>query len=122
MSAIDAKILDWMIYGRVGASARTMAIHLTGRTQPDRFSGRNWPVDAEDFGCCMDLLDSVPELRDELHRMIELGIEWLNLVGRWEAIEASLREERNARGYVSPPTPRTDALIRSCLAFRAEAA
>ena len=122
MSAVDAKVLDWMLYGRVGASARTMAVHLTGRRQPDGTSVQNWPVDSEDFGCCMNLLETVPEFRDELHRMIELGTQWLNLVGRWEMIEASLRRERGVRGYANPQTPRTDALIRECLAFRAEAA
>lgn len=122
MKSVDGKILDWMLYGNLGASARTMAVHLTGREQPANGAYHNWPVDGSDFARCLELLEAVPELLAGIHRMAELGPQWAALVARWNEIESSLRRELAVRGYVTPPTPLTDALIRSCLRPGARAA
>jgi hypothetical protein len=83
MSEFDSKVLDWFQQGAVGASSKCMAFHLTGRD-----CDGSYPHDAGDFGRCVGLLKTVPELRPRLAKMAEVNRYWAALVSKWDEIEA----------------------------------
>lgn len=80
-----ADLTEWLSSGSTGASAESIAAHLAGH-------GSQWgdyPHDADDFGRCERLLDLVPSLRADLHRMAEVNAYWAALVPHWDDIRNS---------------------------------
>lgn len=82
---ISDKITLWKASGTTGASAKCIASHIGGDGKADG----SYPRDAGDFGRCERLLDMVPELRSEFHRMAEVNPYWAALVPEWANIKAS---------------------------------
>ena len=105
-------MLRWLLTGEVGASAKAMGAHLCGFP----CSGCS-PSDPGDFARCLMLLDAVPELRAELHRMAEVNLVWAALVARWNDIEATFRGEVPSHFWRSGrwDAPRTMKLMREVL-------
>jgi uncharacterized protein (UPF0335 family) len=89
---------DWVKSGGAGASAHAIAAHLVGAGSQDG----SYPLDAADFGRCEKLLDMVPSLRGELHRMAEVNAYWAALAARWEEIRRSSDKTGMIRKIVQP--------------------
>lgn len=85
---IDSKVLDWVLDGGVGLSSKCMAAHLTGRP-----CDGSYPHDRDDLGRCIKLLEAIPELRDRLPKMSEVGRAWAAYVEHWDELEALYRQE-----------------------------
>lgn len=81
--SIEAKVLEWALTGKTGASSKCMAAHLTGNE-----CDGSYPHDGGDFGRCVALLEAVPELRPMLPKMSEVNRYWAALVPEWAKIEA----------------------------------
>jgi hypothetical protein len=82
-TSIETKVLKWALTGKVGASSRCMAAHLTGNE-----CDGSYPHDGADFQRCVGLLDACPELRPLLPKMMEVNAYWRALVPEWGNIEA----------------------------------
>lgn len=100
-AGLSAAAVDWVRAGDRGKSSETIFTHLTGvslRT-PEAYG---LPGDPSDFGCCRKLLEAVPELEPELHRLAQLGPAWAALVVRWQEIASLMDTEapewREGRG------------------------
>lgn len=95
--------VEWLRSGERGVSSEAILGHLTGiPICSNRHPAP--PSDPGDLARCMKLIDQVPSLRAELHRMAELGTQWDTIVKHWDEITALLREEcPEYRG----PAPRT---------------
>lgn len=91
----------WLASGERGVSSNTMFKHLTG---VDALSGDkgSHPWDTDDFRRCRLLLEQVPELEPELHRMARVSKEWSDLVYLWTdicmAMDAESPHWRNRQG------------------------
>ena len=111
-------MLRWLLTGEVGSSSKAMAAHLCGFP----CSGHT-PSDPGDFARCIVLLESVPELRAELHRMAEVSVAWAALVARWGEIEATYRGEEQSHcwRYGRWSAPKTMKLMREVLYKAAKA-
>ena len=82
---------EWMQSDDTGASSLFMASVLGGFERPYCV-----PVDYGDFGRCDRLLDAVPEFRDKLEMMRDVGKPWANLVERWNAISYRIQTKNHA--------------------------
>lgn len=82
------KILNWFGTGRVGASSKAMALHISG-AQCDG----SYPLDPDDLNRCLLFLKAVPEARAELPRMATLNRQWAALVARWDELESLFLSE-----------------------------
>lgn len=74
----------WLAWGERGNSSNVIFGHLTGI--PMAVGDGMPPFDASDFRRCRMLLDHVPEWRNRLAEMAELGPEWSVLVENWQAL------------------------------------
>jgi hypothetical protein len=84
--------LRWLAGGDTGMSSATIWMVMTGET-PGRY-GRLYPsvpLDADDVGRCVRLLDRFPEWRGRLEEMGDAYPEWLPVVGLWLTIESHYR-------------------------------
>ena len=72
----------------------------------------DFPRSAEDFRRCELLLRQVPTLRDEMHQMVGVGMEWAALVGRWADVVAHLEAELGPE-LAPGPAPRTHDLMQA---------
>lgn len=103
----------WIATGRRGMSSNAIAQHLTGRELTDDPTAH--PDDPDDLDRCLQLLEAVPSLRADLHRMAEVSPEWAALVGKWDEIEASHLREVGLRWTKARTAPKTYALMREAL-------
>lgn len=137
----DDPELAWALGTDVGASAAAIAWVLAGSSPARQRVHRDLrrddegevirdspvvPSDGDDAGRCVRLLDRFPEWRGRLGEVAKIFPWWRPYVARWGEIEAVYREEIAAgdgegmpvdgdlgSDVRKPPTPRTDALVRS---------
>jgi len=74
------KAMWWIANGEIGMSSKTMWNCFMGN--------ENYPIhhpyDPDDFSSCYKLLETVPEWKNELHKLKSLSKEWSNLVVHWD--------------------------------------
>jgi hypothetical protein len=104
------KVLNWMGTGRVGASSKAMALHMTGAP-----CDGSYPHDPDDLNRCLLFLEAVPEAREHLPRMATLNKVWAALVGRWDEIEASFLGEVGRDWCDAHSAPKTYKLMREVI-------
>lgn len=76
----DMGLTAWLASDDTGASSKYMASILSGQ-----FSvSHNYPWDPSDFGRCIRLLEAVPELESELHKMKACSPQWAAVVDNWD--------------------------------------
>lgn len=115
---ISQKAIEWLASGERGCSSNSMFTHLTG-VNAVTSSYKSHPYDPDDFRRCCLLLEEVPELKAELHRMAEVSPEWAKLVAHWEEIKQLIDEE--VPGWLSRRPPRGSKatkgyyLIKKCV-------
>ncbi|MTC72330.1 hypothetical protein [Providencia sp. wls1914] len=81
----------WLSSDDTGASSKYMASILSGQ-----FSvSHNYPWDPSDFGRCIRLLEAVPELESELHKMKACSPQWSAVVDNWDKW-SELYKDRNS--------------------------
>lgn len=81
----------WLASDDTGASSKYMASILSGQ-----FSvSHNYPWDPSDFGRCIRLLEAVPELESELHKMKACSPQWSAVVDNWDKW-SELYKDRNS--------------------------
>lgn len=87
MTETAHRVAAWRETGRTGSSSKTMAAHLMGETVPSP----SYPHDAADFGRCLGLLEAVPEFRDRIKELADLGgyvgEVWGALAENWATLE-----------------------------------
>lgn len=101
---ITENVRRWLSGGERGISSETMVECMCG-LPPGMLTGRSGqchPFDPSDFGRCVKLLRSAPELRPLLPKMAEAGPIWAAMVEcweRWEQMydEAMRRPDKMAR-------------------------
>ena len=104
------KVLAWMGTGRVGASSKTMALHLCGSP-----CDGSYPYDPDDLNRCLLFLEAVPEARAKLPKMATLNRKWAALISRWDEIEASFLEEAGLDWCKAQRAPNTYRLMREVM-------
>jgi len=77
----------WLASDDTGMSSLFMASTLNGGTGAQLAV----PLDADDFGRCVRMLDAVPSFRERIGRLRSEGPVWERLVDRWNEIEAAYR-------------------------------
>jgi hypothetical protein len=91
-----AKILaKWFMSGDVGSSSTCIAQHLSG----EECNG-DYPMDAEDLGRCIGLLNAIPELRVRLPEMAKVNRYWAVLIPRWSEIEDCQQDYRKCTSLI----------------------
>ena len=89
-------LVEWLAGGRRGLSSDQIVTSLTGLDA----LGERWgdyaphhPHDPADLARCRRLLDAVPALKREFHRMAAVSKEWAALVPVWDELCALMDEE-----------------------------
>ena len=114
---VQSRILDWMLDGETCMASRNIV--TTYRSGYAQAPG-TVPIDVWELGCCILMLEQVPEARAGLEILAESSERWRALTESWDKLEASLRDEfsptlngisRNGAGAI-----RTKTLLREILA------
>lgn len=111
---LSIEAINWLATGRRGISSNTMFTVLTGVDALNGSSGSH-PLDPDDLHRCIDLLKSVPELRQDLHKMAEHSLQWAGLIANWEEIERCFLDEVRAGGTGGCNGERTYALMKKAI-------
>lgn len=108
---LPAGAAEWLRHGERGLSSEAIFSHLTGLTL-SRWGAALTPADPDDLRRCRLLLEQVPTLRAELHRMAETGTCWARLVPRWDEVCALMDEEAPDWRGGHGSAPKTAELMR----------
>jgi len=89
--------LKWINEGSHGASSAWMFRMFTGVNMMDRLAEHvcfsPYPLDPDDLSRCVEMLDCVPEFWKRLDELRGNNATWDALLGEWENLCLSLREE-----------------------------
>lgn len=85
----------WLLSSKVGSSSKCIAQHLT-----DNECSGDYPMDAEDLGRCIGLLDAVPEFRARLPEMAKVNCYWAALIPRWSELERCQSDYRKCSDLI----------------------
>jgi len=106
---IEAKALNWLENGRVGASSGTICGTLFPNLQKHpKFANKtddndkfeiHWPIDNSDFDRCVKFFEAVPEAKARLNEIASLSKEWKGLVSNWDKIENLAKEDKREEAY-----------------------
>ena len=83
---------SWLDSDDVGASSKYMAMQLSGRVGTEC----SHPLDVDDFGRCVRMLEVCPELRPLVPLMVNCSPEWAALVERWDELTQLYTQEKFA--------------------------
>lgn len=89
----NERLLKWLYGGDTGLSSRALLAKLADRQYITESRRVYHPLDPDDLGRCIRMLDALPELRVRLTEAASLSPEWSALIGDWARIEALYREE-----------------------------
>lgn len=109
---VERRVMEWALTGDTGASSLALARRMMGLES----SESPHPQDCQDLLRCVQLLDAVPEFRQNLDKMASLSPAWAGLVHQWPTLEASLRSEMTGSRLYPDETKGTYALMRSAIA------
>jgi hypothetical protein len=101
------KILDWLLTGSVGASAKAMACAALGKE-----NDRSHPQDPDDLNRCLLLLERVPEIRKHMDKLADMSETWAKLVARWPEVEKTFLDEVGFNWSKRSRAPKTYALMK----------
>lgn len=80
--SINEKATWWLVNGETGASSKTMYNCLIG----NKDYAINHPYDPDDFKRCYKLLNTVPEWKNDMHKLRQLSPVWSSLVDNWDTL------------------------------------
>lgn len=87
---------QWLGAGEHGRSSMAMFRHLTGYQFDERDlpadAAAAHPLDADDFKRCLLLVQTVPTLRESIHRLAELSPVWGGIARAWYDLEAAMND------------------------------
>lgn len=90
----------WLHCDDTGTSSLAMAARLIREVGGPRIhveQPSDHPLDPDDFGRCVRLLEAVPEFRPHLAAMASVSPAWKALVEHWDELEALYRERLPSR-------------------------
>lgn len=98
MEDIKRNPLEWIVYGEVGTSSKTIWAVMMGAvklpvTPHDRFLHFSPPADPSDFRRCYNLLLLYPDWKKRLHEVADIFPEWKPMIEHWEDMEKLYFEE-----------------------------
>lgn len=85
---VNRSWLDWLASGDTGISSETMFSAITGIP----VSRYDVPKDIADIGRCVRMLRKLPDLRTQLHKVIEKHKEWMPYIDCWRELESRYDE------------------------------
>ena len=89
--SVQDKMTFWLGQGERGISSETMFEVISGQIT-NRIPKRH-PCDPDDFRRCYLLLKTIPEWKDELHKLRGLSPVWGKLVDNWDKLTELLEEQ-----------------------------
>ncbi len=103
------KVITWFTCANTGASSEAIAGYLT----TGAIGYCSTPSDPSDFNRCLMLLDAIPELKEDMHKMKNLGRQWPVLIDSWDIIEKSFIDEVGLNWCHGGSAPKTYKLMKS---------
>lgn len=108
LSQEERKAWDWLENGETGISSKTMCHVLYPNLNHYKYEDLTYgyPRDNSDFIRCMKFLDAVPEAKNKLSNLKNIGKEWDNLIDNWDNISTLLKDKKKEEAYY---------LIKKCI-------
>ena len=85
---LSDKILMWLAEGETGQSSVAMAFAAI-----DKPCKTDYPHDPGDFYRCLKLVEQVPEIKDQFHKVAEINSFWRKIIENWDTLSDLLNEE-----------------------------
>lgn len=112
MSELALRILEWQTQNKVGVSSASMAAVAVGLGKPFYGSYFQHPYDPADFNRCVNLVNTIPEIREHFDAIGQKIPAFKNILENWDELKNLLDEEkRNADGRA----PKTYARMKQLL-------
>ncbi len=111
---IQEKVLQWIAIGRVGASSKSMALCAAGIQEAGSFRPA-YPHDPADLNRCLLMIEIVPEVRLEFHKIAKLSDVWARLISNWSTLEETFLDEVGRDWCEAKSAPFTYKLMREII-------
>ena len=106
---MSAELMRWVINGERGLSSMAMVAHITG------YGGdHSHPLDTDDLRRCRLLVEAVPLIRYNLHKMTDCSSTWARIIANWDELCALMDSEAPNWRQASGSAPQTYALLQLC--------
>ena len=106
---MSTELMRWLVNGERGLSSMAMVAHIT------RHGGDcSHPLDTADLRRCRLLVESVPLIRYNLHRMADCSPIWARIVAVWVELCALMDSESPHWREGTGTAPQTYALLKRC--------
>jgi len=113
MSNISSRAHTWIVGNDTGASSEAIWAHMMGAGTP-RF-GWSYPLDPDDLGRCLRLLELIPEWKSRMPEMATRSKSWAALIANWGAIAMTMADEVGIDWSKGRRAPKTYALMKDVL-------
>ena len=109
-----ARIAAWLASEERGTSSEAIAFTTLGAYVTGRRAA--WPLDSTDLRRCLQLIQEVPEAREQgLRVLAERHPEWAALESIWDRLSATLRSEIGDVFSTRRSAPKTYELLKEAL-------
>jgi hypothetical protein len=94
-STTPPELVNWFANGEVGLSSKAIVYHLLGlpEAKSSDFIDFGHPSDPADLRRCLLLLEAVPSLKDDLHKMSAVSPVWDIYIKNWSKMIELFEEE-----------------------------
>lgn len=110
-------VLKWFLDGKIGSASKAIVRKMMGmepRYNRVKFKQDTYaPIDIDEFGKCIKLLDLFPAWRERLPDMVTVSPEWAVLVANWPKLEAEYRAEMDGKAAEGRTTGKIQAYLLS---------
>ena len=106
---MDKRLAEWFASRDTGLSSECVALFLSAGV-----SNGSTPMDLNDWGRCMRLLDRLPEWKERMAEMGDAGRGWPAFAERWTELADTWKAETGTTSppkYEWPDCPKTEALF-----------
>lgn len=93
---IQRRAVEWMARGDKGSSSEAIWTVMMGARPKSRFC---YPSDTDDFGRCHRLLSCIPEWRERITEMRDVGPQWAALASAWPELTALYEAQKHDELY-----------------------
>jgi len=96
MKSIEARALEWAVGRDTGSSSNALCAFLSGVRPKGHI---DYPVDGDDLGRCMRLLDLIPEWKPRIGEMKAANPQWAALADNWDELTKLHKAENYEATY-----------------------
>lgn len=88
---LELRLLEYLTSRDCGMSAIAILLHTMNAY--NKIEHKDYPLDADDFGRCLRVVELFPEARTNLDVMKQVSPQWLEVMNHWDELERLQKDD-----------------------------